>query len=195
MNGSSLSSTMFRRVVALDKDAWQRVFDLYHPYLYSKCRHRGLHGHDAADVAQEVMMAAFKSIANFRREEPGSSFRAWLLGIADHKLQDHWDGKAINPQGEGGSDTQRWLDQLIAPGDESSRKINADAEKAGLIRRALELIQLEFEERTWKAFWRFAIDTQPAAAVATELGTTPNAVHVAACRVRKRLRDEFGDFL
>src|SRR5262245_14873104 len=106
MNESSLSTTMFQRVVALDGDAWRRVFELYRPLVYSRCRRCGLPADDAADVVQEVLMAAFKSVGNFRREDPASSFRAWLLGIAGNKLKDYWETKAKNPQGEGGSAAQ-----------------------------------------------------------------------------------------
>jgi RNA polymerase sigma-70 factor (ECF subfamily) len=193
MSGSSLSTTLLQRVVALEPEAWQKLVQLHGPLVYSRCRRCGLQPADARDLVQEVFHAAIKSIASFRRDVPGASFRAWLWGIARHKLQDHWDGKAKQPQAEGGSDAGHKLDTVPFPMDESSLNAGSVAETAGLLRRALELIRTEFEERTWRAFWRFDIDEQPAAVVAGELGMTPNAVHVAACRVRKRLREEFAD--
>jgi RNA polymerase sigma-70 factor (ECF subfamily) len=180
-------------VLALEDAAWQRVVHLYQPLLYGRCRRKGLSPDDAADVVQEVILAAFKSVDGFRHE-PKSSFRAWLLGIAANKLKDHWERKGRNPQAEGGSDAGRRLAEV--PGvDDSSKDRDDAAEKAGLLRRALELLQQDFEERTWKAFWRFDVDQRTAAEIAAEIGMTPNAVHVAACRVRKRLREEFSDLL
>jgi RNA polymerase sigma-70 factor (ECF subfamily) len=52
---------------------------------------------------------------------------------------------------------------------------------------------VEFEERTWQAFWRTAVDGRSAADVGAELGMTPGAVRVAKSRVLHRLREELGD--
>jgi RNA polymerase sigma-70 factor (ECF subfamily) len=195
MSGSSLSTTLLQRVVALEPEAWERLFQLHGPLVYSRCRRSGLQASDAADLLQKVFTAAFQSIANFKRDTPGASFRAWLSGIVRNKLKDYWDEKARQPQAEGGSDASRRLEELLNPADESSTAVVAAGENSVLLRRAMELIRHEFQERTWQAFWRFDIDGQAAADVAEEFGMTPNAVHVAACRVRKRLRDEFADLL
>jgi len=66
---------------------------------------------------------------------------------------------------------------------------------ATLSRRALELIQQNFEERTWNAFWKVAVEGRPAAAVAEELDMKPGTVRVSRCRVLARLREEFGDLI
>jgi RNA polymerase sigma-70 factor (ECF subfamily) len=59
----------------------------------------------------------------------------------------------------------------------------------------LELIQTEFEDRTWKAFWQVAVEGRPPAEVAAELGMTVGAVYIAKSRVLKRLRQEFADIM
>jgi RNA polymerase sigma-70 factor (ECF subfamily) len=146
-------------------------------------------------VAQEVFLAAFKSIAGFTRAGPHSSFRGWLLGIAANKMKDFVRHEARQPQGQGGSDAQGWINQVAAPVDDSSALADEAAERVGVVRRALQMLEADFQERTWRAFWGFDIDGQPAADVAAELGMTANGVHIAACRVRKRLRDEFGELL
>ena len=64
-----------------------------------------------------------------------------------------------------------------------------------LTRKALELIQPEFEDRTWRAFWRMAVDDRPAAEVAVELEMTPHAVRQAKYRVLHRLREEMDGLL
>jgi RNA polymerase sigma-70 factor (ECF subfamily) len=195
MSGSSLSTTLLQRVVAREPDAWQRLFQLHGPILYSRCRSRGLQPSDAADVVQEVFLAAVKSIQRFRRDGANASFRAWLWGIARNKLKDHWRAQARDPEGEGGSDAARRLQEMPEEGDDTSETSDEVAETAGLLRRALELIRGEFADRTWKAFWGFEIDGRPAADLAVQLGMTPNAVHIATSRVRKRLREEFADLL
>ena len=56
--------------------------------------------------------------------------------------------------------------------------------------RAVELIRGEFEERTWQAFWRVAVEGQAAKDVAKDLGVTASAVRLAKSRVLRRLREE-----
>ena len=69
------------------------------------------------------------------------------------------------------------------------------ATPGSLHRRGLELIQGEFAERTWKAFWRVAVDGCTPADVADELGLSVNSVYLAKSRVLRRLREELGDLL
>ena len=61
--------------------------------------------------------------------------------------------------------------------------------------RALELIRNEFQEHTWHAFWRTAVDGRPAKEVGEELSMRPGAVRVAKSRVLQRLRQEVGEVL
>jgi RNA polymerase sigma-70 factor (ECF subfamily) len=63
-----------------------------------------------------------------------------------------------------------------------------------LFSRALELIRAEFQERTWRAFWRVVVEGQSPQVIAQELNMSPGAVRVAKSRVLHRLRLELGDF-
>ena len=51
------------------------------------------------------------------------------------------------------------------------------------------MIQQDFEERSWKAFWRVVIDGQKPKDVAQELHMSANAVYLAKGRVLARLRE------
>ena len=62
-----------------------------------------------------------------------------------------------------------------------------------VFRRALERIRGEFEEKTWLAFWRSAVDGLDTAAIAAELSMSPCAIRKAKSRVLRRLRKELGD--
>jgi RNA polymerase sigma-70 factor (ECF subfamily) len=74
-----------------------------------------------------------------------------------------------------------------------------DPAEAGLLhaqlRRALGLIEGEFEGRTWQAFWRVQMEGRSTDEVGAELGMTPAAVRKAKFRVLRRLREELGDLL
>jgi RNA polymerase sigma-70 factor, ECF subfamily len=70
-----------------------------------------------------------------------------------------------------------------------------DEDRRYLVRRALKLMQENFEPTTWKACWEFVAENRAAAEVAAELGITLNAVYLAKSRVLRRLRAEFQDLL
>ena len=64
-----------------------------------------------------------------------------------------------------------------------------------LTRRALELMQRDFEESTWKACWACVVEGQSPAVVARQLGLSVGAVYVARSRVLSRLRQELEGLL
>ncbi len=59
----------------------------------------------------------------------------------------------------------------------------------------MAVVQPDFSPATWEAFRRFALEGQPAARVAGELGMSENAVIRSKARVLKRLREEAGELL
>ncbi len=60
---------------------------------------------------------------------------------------------------------------------------------------ALEQVRLQFEERTWQAFWKVAMEDRPAADVAAELGLSVTSVRQAKSRVLRRLKEELGELI
>jgi RNA polymerase sigma-70 factor (ECF subfamily) len=185
-----LSSSLLVRVRAQDQAAWGRLVSLYTPLVYRWCRRGGLKGEDAADVGQEVFRSVARKIDDFRRDGSGTSFRAWLHAITRHKIIDHYRRAESQEAAAGGSEAQTRLQELA----DGALTAADETEEANLLyRRAVELIQVEFEDSTWRAFWRVVIEGAPAGDVATELGITRNAVYLAKARVLRRLRDEFAD--
>jgi RNA polymerase sigma-70 factor (ECF subfamily) len=185
----STSTSLLQRLRAREPAAWERLCQLYGPLVYRWARSSGLQDTDAADVVQEVFRSVAVSLDRFHHDGPADSFRGWLWGITRNKLRDHFRAHQ-GPVGAGGTNAQQQLLEIpAAPSDSSSQSVNPDAV---LVHRALALIQLEFEERTWKAFWRLAIDGQAAGDIARELGMTPRAVRQAKYRVLRRLRQELG---
>jgi RNA polymerase sigma-70 factor (ECF subfamily) len=192
---SSLSSTLLARMRTGERAAWDRLVELYGPVVYAWCRARRLQAADAADVGQEVFAAVAAGLERFRRDCPGDSFRGWLRGITQHKLADFWRRRVGQPEATGGSDAQQRLAELPADDSTMSQGGGSLSETKLLLQRALELVRLEFEGPTWRAFWRVVVEGQASADVAGALGMTCNAVYVAKSRVLRRLREEFGDLI
>lgn len=59
----------------------------------------------------------------------------------------------------------------------------------------MNLVRSQFEDRTWKAFWRVVIEDRSPAEVAAEMGITANAVRQAKSRVLRRLKEEMGELI
>ena len=188
------SRSLIERVRADDTAAWDRLVSLYAPLVFYWCRRYDLRDEDRADIFQEVFLAVATHIADFRKERQSDTFRGWLRTITRNKIHDHFRRLGREPGGVGGTDAQRRLAQLAAtaPAEDSAEDEQAERD---LFHRGLELIRTDFEERTWRAFWRTAVDGQPAADVAAELGMSSGAVRVAKCRVLQRLREELGDLI
>jgi RNA polymerase sigma-70 factor (ECF subfamily) len=192
--GASASPSLLERLRAQEPSAWQRLTALYGPTVYGWCRQAGLSPEDAADVGQDVFGAVFGSIEVFRRDHPGASFRGWLWTITRNKSLDRLRDERRQPHAEGGTTGQEKMQQVpqVEPAEDGP---GPGPDKGDLLRRALELIQTEFEERTWRAFWRVTVDGSPRADVAAELGMSLGAVYTAKSRVLRRLREEFADLI
>jgi RNA polymerase sigma-70 factor (ECF subfamily) len=192
--GVNTSLTLLERVRANDAEAWRRLVFLYSPLVHFWCRRAGLHEADAADVLQDVFLAVAGAVAGFDRRA-GGAFRAWLWTITRNKLRDHFRRLKDRPEAAGGSEAHRRLldvpdEEPAAPADPSD-----PGSATALLRRALELIRGDFEERTWQAFYRATVEGQPAAALAAELGLSVDAVYQAKARVLRRLREELGNLI
>jgi RNA polymerase sigma-70 factor (ECF subfamily) len=181
------------RLRAQDQAAWERLVHLYTPLVYSWCRKAGLREADALDVGQEVFKAVARKISTFRRDRPGDSFRGWLRVITRRKIADHFRRKG--EVGQGGSDAQTRLQQLPAAELPDDDPETIQTEMSLLYRRALELIQAEFEPTTWQAFEAVMLQGLSPAEAAKTLTISVNAVYLAKSRILKRLRDEFEDLL
>jgi RNA polymerase sigma-70 factor (ECF subfamily) len=190
------SASTSRSLLALvhDNDAagWDRLISLYAPLVWYWCRKMDVPRQETADIFQDVFQSVAAHIRDFHRDRPGDTFRGWLRTITINKVHDHFREQNREPQAAGGSEAKAWWSQIADKEDDSADNPPA-AGYGRLFHRALELIQSEFEERTWQAFWRIAVEGQSPHVVARDLNMSSGAVRVAKCRVLHRLRQELGD--
>ena len=186
------SSSLLRRAMAREPEAWERLVVLYSPLVRHWCRQWGIAEHEVADVTQEVFAAVVSNLGQFRPDQPGTTFRGWMRGITRHKLLNV--ARAREEPAIGGTDAQIRLQEVPAPADEVELS-ESPADVTELYQRALRLVQHQVEDRTWTAFWRATVDSRTTAEVAAELGITPNAVRLAKSHVLRRLREEMGELI
>jgi RNA polymerase sigma-70 factor (ECF subfamily) len=165
---------------------WNRFIDLYTPLLWHWARRFGLQEQDAADLVQDVFVVLLDKLPQFNYN-PAKSFRAWLRTVALNV----WRARAratrrLTPLG-----SPEELDQIADPAEAFW-----DMEYHGhLARRALQLMQADFEPATWKACWEMVTTDRAAAEIARELHLSVGAVYAAKFRVLARLREELAGML
>lgn len=188
MPETSLSLLDALRVAPSD-ESWRRLVDLYTPLIRGWLRRQGMTNQDADDVVQDVLAVVVRRLADFERQPQVGSFRSWLRTITVNCLRDFWRSPKSRPLATGTSDWQKMLDELQDPHSGVSRLWNEEHDRH-VTQRLLEMIEPQFEPKTWRAFQRVAVEGARAADVAAELGMTVNAVFIAKSRVLTKLRDE-----
>jgi RNA polymerase sigma-70 factor, ECF subfamily len=187
---TSTSRSLLARLHANEPAAWDRLIALYAPLVWHWCRRMSLPQQDVADVFQEVFKAVALHIPTFRKDRPKDTFRGWLRTITKNKVNDHFRARDRQPNAAGGTEAKVRLAQI--PEAEDS-ELTENVMEQQLFQRALALIQSEFAESTWRAFWGVVVDGRSPQEVGAGLGMTSGAVRVAKCRVLHRLRQELGD--
>lgn len=70
-----------------DELAMSALYERHISDVYRFIYYKVSNSEDAEDITQDVMMAAFKGLGNFREE---ASFRNWCYEIAKRKIADMW---------------------------------------------------------------------------------------------------------
>lgn len=170
-----------------DAHSWRRLVELYTPLLHRWLRRAGLQETDVSDLVQEVLTVLVRELPQFRYDPERGAFRAWLRTITTNRLRAFLRSRRTGPRAAGEFDSL--LDQLQDPHSELSRQWDREHDEH-VVGRLLDLIQPDFEESTWAAFRRVALDGVKPARAAAELELTVNAVFIAKSRVMRRLRQE-----
>ena len=146
-----------RLMDAPDSADWRRLLDVYGPLLHAWLGRAGVPEAERDDLVQEVFLVLVQKLPQFRYD-PQRSFRAWLWTILANKLQDHRRRRAVLVAVGGNA-----LDAATEP--DPTEGIDEEEYRHFLMRRALEVMQTEFQPATWKAFWECVLNERPAAEV------------------------------
>jgi RNA polymerase sigma factor (sigma-70 family) len=173
-----------------DQEAWERFVDLYAPLVYGFLRKRGLQDADAADLTQDVMRSVAAAAQRLEYDERRGLFRSWLFTIVQNKLTDHWRRGSVRERGTGDTGAQQELNAIPQTNsDDASAEWDADYQRQ-LFQYAASIVKPDFNEATWQAFWRTAVDGLSGKEVSAQLGLTAAAVYLAKSRVMARLKEQ-----
>ena len=162
-----------------DAAAWDRFVAIYRPALVALARRRGLSAADADDVAQEVCRSVADAVGRFEEGGGRPRFSTWLATIAERKSVDALRRRRVRPAAAPAFDT-------LAARSTDSRLLRLEVRRR-LFQAAADDLREQVTPTAWEAFWRTAIDGDPAERVATALGMTAGAVYAAKARTMRRL--------
>lgn len=154
------------RFRAGDQEAFRELYRLYAPgllaFLASRCRSRS----DAADVAQDVWLKAWKARSRF----DGRHFRGWLFQITRRWL----------------IDVHRKRRETISPEnwDPEDQRPSETAESITALQDCLKSVGGEYV-----AVIRAQLEGADVAQIATRLGIEESTVYTRVNRGKKQLRD------
>src|SRR6516165_3421677 len=182
-----MTEATLARAQAGDGEAFRELVAPYRGELLAHCYRTLGSFHDAEDVLQEALLAAWRAIGQF----DGRSLRAWLYRITTNRCLNYLRGESRRPRPAGLLPDPWWLepypDVLLddaAPGPEA----RYDARESIALSFVAGLQHLPPQQRAVLVL-RDVLGF-PAAEVAGILDTTPAAVNSALIRARAGLRTD-----
>jgi RNA polymerase sigma-70 factor, ECF subfamily len=171
-----------------DEDAWVDLSRLYKPLIYGYLRRQSVPEADQDDLVQEILIAIVRGLPAFEHSGRRGAFRAWLRAIAYNHSCNFWRSPARRTSTLSDTMAEETLLRLEDP-DDSLHRFWEDEHDEYVLRCLIDLIELEFEPTTVRAFRRVALEGASGADVAAELGITLVAVYAGRSRVLKRLKE------
>lgn len=175
-------------------DSWQRLVDIYTPLIRHWLRRQNFPVGECEDLVQDVMAVVIRRLPEFQHNQRLGAFRTWLRSITANCVFDYFRTRKKTPLATGDTKFVADLQELQDPNSGISQAW--DREHNLFVTKALlEILRPSFEEKTWTAFERFALQGESAASVAAALGMSANAVFIAKSKILSRLREEAAGLL
>ena len=174
---------LVREVLCKDRKATAEFVERYSDCVYSYVRRRVMpQAETVEDLVQEVFLAAWHGLANFRGE---ASLRHWLLGIARHKIEDYYRKRLREP--EASDEIDETLPELIViPRYEEQLDLVSNAEKTHRVLARLP------ETYGLVLLWRY-LEQRSAREMAQLAGKTEKAIERLLARARDHFRKEWNN--
>jgi RNA polymerase sigma-70 factor (ECF subfamily) len=167
--------------------AWLRMVDLYTPLIRGWLQRYSLADQDVEDLVQDVLAVVVRRLPDFHKSAQVGSFRRWLRTISVNCLRELWRIQRYRPRATGNFDA---ILAQLEDSDSALSKLWDREHDLHVTRHLLERIRPRFEEKTWCAFQRVALEGIPVDQAAAELGMSANAIFIAKSRVTQALRHE-----
>jgi RNA polymerase sigma-70 factor (ECF subfamily) len=176
-----------------DEEAWEDLCVIYRPLIVGWLRRQGVASGDIDDLVQEILLKVVRNLPSFKHSGRRGAFRSWLRTIAHNNCCDYWKAPArhaVMPAGDGAAA----LEQLEDPDSALNRSWDEEHDRY-VLRCLLDLMKLEFEPPTMRAFLRVTLEGATTAQAAAEAGVSVDAIYAGRSRILRRLRELAGGLL
>ncbi|MEO7142498.1 MAG: sigma-70 family RNA polymerase sigma factor [Bryobacteraceae bacterium] len=169
----SLADAVRRKDRKATAEFVQRHADAIYSYILIRVRPNAA---DADDLSQDVFLAAWQCIGDYKGTSP---LRAWLFGIARHKVEDYYRARLrVSDLDEAGA-----IAAIEAPLDSALDERRTRQRTVAALDRLREDYRLLLKWRYW--------DQKRTAEIASALGRTEKAVERMLARAREHFRREW----
>lgn len=167
---------------------WRRLLDIYSPIIERWLAGFGISHTDIDDVSQEVLKTLLKEIERFDHNGHTGAFRRWLRVTIVHRLKGFWRDRRSKAQLPT-ADSERVLTLMEDPASDPNLIWDREHDRH-VASKLLEMVQTQFTNTTWQAFYKQVLEGEKASRVAEQLGISVNAAIIAKSRVLRALRQE-----
>ena len=165
-------------VLRKDRKATAEFVNRYADPIYSYLWRRLIPRADLVDdLVQEVFLAAWESLGAYQGQAP---LRAWLLGIARHKVEDHYRARLREPEPLADQETEPDTMPAVEP------MIDKLLDRGRLERKTKRVLEQLPETYSAVLLWRYW-EHRSAQEMAQRTGKTVKAIE----RMLARARDQF----
>ncbi len=175
--GSHPDLALAAAVLQRDRKATAEWVDRFSGPIYAYVQRRLLPRTDLVDdIVQDVFVAAWQYLPGYRGTSP---LGAWLMGIARHKIEDHYRGR-LRAWESWDDDTPELADLSAAPADEV-------LDRARLSERTHAVIAALPEHYAAALLWRYW-ERRSAQEISAATGRSEKAVERLLARARESFR-------
>lgn len=170
-----------------DAAAWREFAAIYQPVVWRLARHQGLQPADADDLSQQVLSSLAVAIDRWEHDPQRGRFRTWLHQIVRNAILNALTRRRPD-RGAGDTSVVELLAAQVARPAIDPALVELEYRREVFV-HAARTIRDEFQEESWQAFWRTAVEGEDPADVARNLNKGVGAVYAAKGRVMRRLRE------
>lgn len=182
MHAPSTHVSLLERLASSeDQEAWQVFCERYGSLIRDYGRRRGLQPSDCDDLLQDVLLSLSKAMPGFTYDPQKGRLRSYLKAITMRAIS----RRARQNDGVRALDTLEGVEDPAAEEDAPWE----EAWRQHHVRRALERMRSEFNERTLTAFSLYVLEGRPAQEAAEVLGASVEVVYQSKSRILKRLSE------
>lgn len=163
MLGLDGNAALIEKALNGSVSAWERLVKRHERLIFNYTYRMTGNPDDAADLMQEVFLAVFRNLHQFKAD---GNFKSWLIRIATNRSIDFYRRRRPDQDGD-----DHAFEVLVDPGGNPDAELNRNENR----RLVLSLLQrVSHEQRAvieLKFFQQFTFDE-----IADQLGVSPNTV-------------------